>query len=303
MSFARNARGVAGGLIWDRVLGEPPNGIHPVALFGRAMGWLERRVWADSRLNGLGYAVAGVALGATAGAATRSTTVAVGVSVAGRELRRVAKTIEDALIAGDLNEARRLLPSLVGRDPSGLDESQIAAAVIESLAENMVDAVVAPVWWGLLLGAPGAAGYRAINTMDAMVGHRSERYENFGRAAARLDDVANLAPARLFALVVALVSPRQAGAIARIVRRDAAAHPSPNAGVAESAVAAALGRQLGGQLRYGSRVEDRPLLGDGPRPGPADVARARELTERVEVALLIGLIAMFPTRSHCGPAA
>lgn len=286
MSLSRNAAGVAGGLIWDRVLGEPPNVIHPVALFGRAMGWVERGLWADNRIPGAGYAAVGLTLGAAAGAATRSTTVAVGVSVAGRELRRVAGTIEEALLAGDLEQARELLPSLVGRDPSELDESQISAAVIESLAENMVDAVVAPVWWGLWLGAPGAAGYRAINTMDAMVGHHNERFEHFGWAAARLDDLANLAPARLFALVVALMSPSRVVEIAKIVRRDAGGHPSPNAGVAEAAVAAALGRQLGGQLRYGDRVEDRPLLGDGPRPGPADVARARELTERVEIALL-----------------
>lgn len=297
--LCRHAAGVAGGLVWDRVIAEPPNVIHPVALFGRGMGWLESHIWADARLPGLGYAVVGVALGAAAGAATRSSAVAVGLSVAGAQLRSVAQGIEESLLAGDLDEARAQVPSLVGRDPSELDESQIAAAVIESLAENMVDAVVAPVCWGLWLGAPGAAGYRAINTMDAMVGHHSQRFENFGWAAARLDDLANFAPARLFAVLVALLSPSRAIDIARIVRRDARAHPSPNAGVAEAAVAAALGRQLGGPLRYGDRVEDRPLLGAGPRPGPVDVARARELTERVEL-MLLALLAT--TAIRCRPA-
>lgn len=179
---------------------------------------------------------------------------------------------------------------LVGRDPSGLTESEVAAAVIESLAENSVDAVVAPVVWGLVAGAPGVLAYRAVNTMDAMVGHRSERFAQFGWAAAQTDDAMNWVPARGFAVLVAVARPATAVRVVRSVRRDAAAHPSPNAGVAETAVAAALGRQLGGTLRYGERVEHRPLLGDGPRPEAADIARARVLvddTERIMVAVLV----------------
>src|SRR5205085_956363 len=123
-------------------------------------------------------------------------------------------------------------------------------------------------------GAPGALGYRAVNTMDAMVGHRSTRYARFGWASARLDDAANFVPARATAMLVVLVRPGAATAIRAAVRNDARAHPPPNAGVAEAAFAAALGVQLGGPLRYGTRTERRPLLGRGPRPEPADIERA-----------------------------
>ncbi len=166
----------------------------------------------------------------------------------------------------------------------------MAAAVIESLAENSVDAVIAPAFWAVVAGAPGAAAYRAVNTMDAMVGHRNDRYRKFGWAAARLDDIANDLPARIFATLVAAVAPDRARAIRTAVRRDAAAHPSPNAGVAEAAVAGALGRELGGPLRYGATVENRPRLGTGPRPTPADIPHAIAIAAKVEtivVALLI----------------
>ncbi|MGN6695557.1 MAG: cobalamin biosynthesis protein [Aquihabitans sp.] len=278
------------GLLLDRLLGEPPR-FHPVAGFGTAMGAVERRTWRDDRGAGVAYTALGVALGAAAGIAVRSTAVAVAVSSAGRELRRVAAAIGDRCTADDLAGARAALPSLVGRDPSELDHAGIAAAVIESLAENAVDAVVAPALWGAALGAPGAAGYRAVNTMDAMVGHRSERYERFGWSAARLDDVANLVPARAFALLVTAVRPARAGAIAAAIRTQAGAHPSPNAGVAEAAVAAALGIELGGTLRYGDRVEDRPRLGSGPRPEPADIGRAIALVDQVELLLTALLLA------------
>jgi adenosylcobinamide-phosphate synthase len=133
--------------------------------------------------------------------------------------------------------------------------------------------------------------YRAINTLDAMVGHRSARYRNFGWASARLDDVANLVPARLTAMLVALVRPRAAAAITRTIRRDAPAHPSPNAGVAEAAFAAALGVELGGPLRYGDRLERRPRLGTGPRPGIDDINRAITLQSHVELAMVGALVA------------
>ena len=295
--FGRRSLAVAAGLLLDRVFGEPPAAVHPVADFGRVMLHLERTSWADRRGAGVRYTAIGIALGAGAGALGRSTAGAVALTSAGRELRRVAAGIGDQLIAGDLEAARAALPSLVGRDPSELDASGGAAAVIESLAENTVDAVVASAFWGLVAGAPGAGAYRAINTMDAMVGHHSARHERFGWAAARTDDVANLLPARLFALLVAAQVPGRAAEVWRIVRRDAGAHPSPNAGVAEAAVAAALGRQLGGPLRYGERLEERPRLGDGPRPGATDVVRARELVDRVEWSL-IGLLVAVAVVDH-----
>ena len=274
--------GVAVGLLGDRITREPPNEVHPVAWFGAGMGALEERVWADRRDAGVLYTVVGVAVGAVAGTRMRSLSTVVSVVVAGGELRRTARHIAAALDHNDLGLARDRLPALVGRDPSEFDASAISAAAIESVAENSVDAVFAPAFWGLVAGAPGAAAYRAINTMDAMVGHRSVRYERFGWAAARLDDVANWVPARLFALCVAVQQPARAQVIAELVRRDASTHPSPNAGVAETAMAAAIERQLGGPLRYGERVEQRPRLGDGARPQPADVERAVRIADRAE---------------------
>ncbi len=273
------------GLLVDRVAGEPPAAVHPVAVFGRAMGWVERGLYRDSRRAGVAYAATGCALGVLTAAAVPAAMVVAGAA-AGRELRRTALGVGDALSAGELDRARALVPALVGRDPSALDASGIAAAVIESVAENTVDAVVAPVWWAAIAGGTGAAVYRALNTMDAMVGHRSPRYERFGWASARLDDVANFVPARVTALLVALVRPGAAGVVLRAVREQAGAHPTPNAGVAEAAFAAVLGRELGGPLRYGDRHEDRPRLGWGPRPTPADIPRAVGLSSQIEAALL-----------------
>ncbi|MEL7157672.1 MAG: cobalamin biosynthesis protein, partial [Actinomycetota bacterium] len=182
-------------------------------------------------------------------------------------------------------------PWLVGRDPTELDPSGVAAAVIESVAENSVDAVIAPVFWAVVAGPPGAAAYRAINTMDAMVGHRNDRYRNFGWAAARIDDVANYLPARILALLIAAQAPNRAIEILAAVRFQAPAHPSPNAGVAEAAMAAALGRELGGPLRYGSEAEIRPRLGAGPRPDPNDIPVAVRIANRAELAA-IGILAL-----------
>lgn len=253
---------------------------------------LEEKLWQDNRGHGLAYTAVGVIAGAASGRIVRSTALAVAIASAGRELRKVAATIEEACLAEDLDEARRRLPALVGRDPSELDESGIAAAVVESLAENMVDAVVAPVFWGAVLGAPGALGYRAINTMDAMVGHKSDRYRNFGWASARLDDAANFLPARVFALGVAAAAPSRSAEIRNAIASTASGHPSPNAGVAEAAVAGALGCELGGPLRYGDLVDNRPRLGSGPRPQPADIASTRALVTRVENLLLAAMFAL-----------
>ena len=161
----------------------------------------------------------------------------------------------------------------------------VARAVIETLAENTVDAVTAPLFWAAVGGAPAVLAHRAVNTLDAMVGHRTERYRRFGWAAARADDVANWVPARLTGLAVAAVRPSRAGAIARAVRRDAPAHPSPNGGVVEAAFAAALGVRLGGRNTYGDVVEDRGTLGTGPPPGSADIRAAIHLA-RSTVAML-----------------
>jgi adenosylcobinamide-phosphate synthase len=264
--------------------------VHPVAAFGRLMQAIERAMYANTRARGVAYTMTGVAIGAVAGRVVRSRAAAVALASAGNELRTTAARVADALFADDVVRARQLVPALVGREPTVLDASGLAAAVIESLAENSVDAVVAPALWAVTAGAAGALAYRAVNTMDAMVGHHSPRYENFGWASARLDDVANFVPARVTALLVALVRPRAVAKIWDTVRRDAPAHPSPNAGVAEAAFAAALDVQLGGPLRYGAREEVRPLLGTGPRPHASDIRRAIALASHVELAL-VGLVA------------
>ncbi|MBM3683267.1 MAG: cobalamin biosynthesis protein CobD [Actinobacteria bacterium] len=282
----RRAGGVALGLLWDRLVPEPPDAFHPVARFGSLMAELERRRYADRRSRGVAHAVAGLAVGAAAGTLV-PTAVAVGVVAAPRMLGSTAREIGDLLVAGDLDGARQALPGLVGRDPSTLDEGGIARAVVESVAENAVDAFAAPVFWALVGGRAAATAHRAVNTLDAMVGHRSARYERFGWASARLDDVAAWVPARLVVLGVVVLRPRRAGAILRAVRTQAPAHPSPNAGVAEAAFAAALGVRLGGELRYGDRVEVRPTLGEGDPPTAADVARAVRLLD--ELVLLTAL--------------
>lgn len=280
----------AAGLVADRLFGEPPLRPHPVSLFGRAMRGVESKLWRDSEVAGVVHAGAGVAVGLAVGAAVRSTAGAVYLAVAGRALADAARGVRDALDAGDLEAARGRLPALVGRDPTGLDEKELVRATVESVAENTVDAVVAPVLWGVVAGAPGALGYRAVNTMDAMVGHRDARHERYGKAAARLDDAAGWVPARATALLVAAVRPRAAKGVWRAVREDAPAHPSPNSGVAEAAFAAALGLRLGGENRYGDRVEVRPALGDGRPPELADIDAAIHLASDVAWALTAALL-------------
>lgn len=281
----------AAGIVADQLLGEPPDSLHPVAAFGRAMQGVERRLYRDGLAAGLAHAAVGAAIGVAAGRVVRSTAAATWSAVAGKSLLDIAAGIGTLLDAGDLDGARAALPSLVGRDPSGLDDKEIARAVVESVAENTVDAVVAPALWAVAGGAAGVLAHRAVNTMDAMVGHRNDRYRRYGRAAARLDDVAAWVPARVTAALVAACRPASARDVWAAVRRDAPAHPSPNSGVAEAAFAAALGLRLGGESRYGDRVEVRPALGAGRPPEAADIAAAVRLSREVTLALAGALAA------------
>ncbi len=279
----------------DLVFGDPRRG-HPVAAFGRAAMALDRVAHRPTRRAGAAYAgvlVGGVvAVGALLERRLPRTpirAVALWTALGARSLMREADAVADLVEAGDLDGARGRITSLVGRDPDALDAAGLCAAAIESVAENTVDAVVAPLLWSAVAGAPGALGHRAVNTLDAMVGHRSPRYARFGTAAARADDVANWPAARLTAALTVLLGDDR-GAALRAWRRDAPAHPSPNAGRAEAAFAGALGIRLGGTLAYGGRVEHRPRLGDGREPGPADVRRAVRLAWTVSAAA--GAIAM-----------
>ncbi|MCD2196568.1 cobalamin biosynthesis protein [Actinomycetospora endophytica] len=301
------ATGLLLGVIADAVLGDPRRG-HPVALFGAGAARLEQAWWADSRRRGAAYAGALVGGAVLGGAllertAARSavgrvvvTAVATWAVLGGRSLAGEGSSLGGELAAGDLDAARRRLPSLCGRDPSSLDADGLARAALESVAENTSDAVVAPLVWGAVAGVPGLLGYRAVNTLDAMVGHLSTRYARFGWASAEADDVANAVPARLAALLAAGTAPVVGGrprAALGAWRRDAARHPSPNAGPVEAAFAGALGRRLGGRTVYPYGVQDRPVLGSGPPPRVPDLRRAVRLSRAVTVgaALVAGAVA------------
>ena len=220
----------------------------------------------------------------------------------GRSLRREATTIADQLSAGDLVAARPQVRNLVGRDTSELGADEIARATVESVAENTSDAVVAPLLWGAVAGVPGLLGYRAMNTLDAMIGHHSPRYERFGWAAARLDDLVNWVPARVAGLAAAVAAPLVGGSPAdalAAVRRDAGQHPSPNAGVVEAAFAGALGVRLGGRNVYAGRVEERGVLGNGRAVEVGDIARANRLARAVSAtSLAFALLLAFLLRGE-----
>jgi adenosylcobinamide-phosphate synthase len=307
------ATGLLLGHAADAVLGDPRRG-HPVAGFGGVAGALERRLWAPSRARGTAYAallvggaaLLGVAAERAAGHARARTLVLAAATwtvLGGRSLWREADAVAAHLERGDLAAAREQVTHLVGRDTTRLSAEEVARACVESVAENTSDAVVAPLLWGAALGTPGLLGYRAANTLDAMVGHRSERYERFGWASARFDDLLNLAPARAGGLLAALAAPLVGGsprAALRAVRRDARQHPSPNAGVVEAAFAGSLGVRLGGVNVYAGHVEDRGTLGDGRPVEVADVARAVRLaraTSLLSLAVAVG-VALVPRRAR-----
>jgi adenosylcobinamide-phosphate synthase len=289
--------GIAGGLGLDALLGDPRRG-HPVAAFGSVAARTERAVHRDSRAVGTAYALllsGGAALASglvgrrvhNPYVRTALTAAATWSAVGGTTLRREALTMHALLEEGDLEGARERLPHLCGRDPAGLQLRDLARATVESVAENTSDAVVGPLLWGAVAGVPGLVGYRAVNTLDAMVGHRSPRYEQFGWASARLDDLANLAPARLTAALAVVLAPLVDGRpteARRVWVRDGHKHPSPNAGPVEAAFAGALGRTLGGRLSYDGQVEERPLMGNGPSPTVEDIPRAVRLSTAVGLA-------------------
>jgi adenosylcobinamide-phosphate synthase len=310
------ALGLAIGWAADQVVGDPRRW-HPVAGFGSAATILERRTYAARRAAGVAHVAllvgAASGLGVLAERATRRagvahtllTAVATWAVLGGRSLTREAEAIDAQLARGDLAAAQVQVRNLVGRDTESLDADGVARACIESVAENTSDAVVAPLLWGGLMGVPGLLGYRAVNTLDAMVGHRSPRYAEFGWAAARLDDVANWVPARVTA-GLALISgwPRVPGRAREgwhAIRRDAPAHPSPNGGVVESAFAGVLGVTLGGTNVYGGRAEDRGTLGTGHAATRADIDATTRLARFVSAGALacaVGLAALAGRRAR-----
>lgn len=216
--------------------------------------------------------------------------------IASRSLYAHVAAVARPLSADDIAAARIAVSQIVGRDPAQLDEAGVARAALESLAENASDGVTAPLFWGALFGLPGLAAYKAVNTLDSMIGHRNDRYGAFGGFAARLDDVANLIPARLTGLAFAAVSGGTSAL--RTMLRDAGRHRSPNAGWPEAAMAGALGVRLSGPRLYGDRVSDEPWLNAAaPDPTPDTLKRGLNLYLRAMVLLAVLLAATAWIRS------
>jgi adenosylcobinamide-phosphate synthase len=300
----RGARvtGALAGYLADLLFGDPQRG-HPVAVFGAAAAALERVTYRDTRIAGAVHAgVLAGALGLFGAGLQRgcgrrgrlwsvaATAAATWIALGGTSLARIGLRMVNLLEGGDVEAARRLLPSLCGRDPASLDAAGLTRAALESVAENTSDAAVAPLLWAAVGGLPAVLAYRGINTLDAMIGHRSPRYARFGWAAARLDDAASYIPARVAAALVVMCAPVVGGsplAAARAWRHDAARHPSPNAGVVEASFAGALGVRLGGPTQYRYQLQIRPVLGDGRQPTVADLRRAVLVSRVVQTAAAV----------------
>jgi adenosylcobinamide-phosphate synthase len=295
---ATRAVGLLLGVAADAVFGDPRRH-HPVASFGRLAATVERACYAEHRLAGLVYTSVLVGGAAAAGSVLEragrgraavqvaGTALATWIALGGDSLAEEGAAMARALDAGDLGAARTRLPHLCSRDPDDLDLAGMARASVESIAENTSDAIVAPLVWGAVAGAPGLLAYRAANTLDAMVGYRSPRYRRFGWAAARLDDLANLLPSRVAAGLTTLCAPVVGGSARgawQAWRRDAPAHPSPNAGQIEAAFAGALEIRLGGRTVYSHGIEQRPVLGHGRTPDAGDLTRGVELSRVIGLA-------------------
>jgi adenosylcobinamide-phosphate synthase len=310
------------GTLLDRIVGDPDwlwrRWPHPVVWIGTAIGWMDRRFnredlsFAARRRNGvvavIALLAAAIALGAGLHALLAGLGVAgivleaivVGVFLAQKSMAEHVRRVAEALASGGLIAGRRAVSMIVGRDPDQLDEAGVCRAAIESLAENASDGIVAPWLFFLFFGLPGLFAYKALNTADSMIGHMSERHRAFGWAAARLDDLANLLPARLNALAFALVAPtlpasRGLAYAWGIARRDAGLHRSPNAGWPEAAAAAALGLAFGGPRRYGALVVDAPLLHPEGRlqATAADIDRSIVLLRRLSNLLIAAALLLF----------
>jgi adenosylcobinamide-phosphate synthase len=288
-------------VLLDAWLGEPRRA-HPLVGFGRVAKWMEQRVYADKRMAGIlawSLAVSPVVLllwgiqhlmptWASWSVAVAMLYLALGWRSLGEHARPVAKALEN----DDLDAARRAVGRMVSRDTAALNHGQVAAAATESVLENGNDAVFGALFWFAVLGAPGALLYRLANTLDAMWGYRTSRYENFGWAAARIDDVLNFLPARLAALTYALCG-RFKGAW-RCWHTQAPQWDSPNAGPVMAAGAGALGVRLGGPAPYHGVWELRPELGEGDSPDAASIVRAlRMLFDGVLIWLLAALLLGF----------
>jgi len=299
------------GAALDLIVGDPPWLPHPVRLIGRLALWGEPRCRALLRNEYLAGAVFALGLVALSGGAValfiwglgQIHPVVAGIAMvyfmyaglAMRDLAREASTVWQALQADNLAMARQRLSRIVGRDTEQLETPEIVRGAVETVAESAVDGVLAPLFFAALGGAPLLWAYKAINTLDSMVGHREEPYTRFGWMAARMDDVANFIPARLallFFVTGALVGGGQAGRCWHIGRRDGHKHPSPNAGISEAAMAGALGVRLGGKNTYDGVENIRPYVGDPVQSlVPACIPQAIRIMYATSILALLVFVA------------
>lgn len=302
-THTHRAAGLLAGYVTDLFVGDPQR-LHPVAGFGRVAERFEEVMYRDDRSAGLVYALTLIGGSAVFGRRSRkATTIAITTwtALGGTSLLNAAEAMASHLEADDIAGARALVPSLCGREPNSLDEAGLVRAALESVAENTADATVAPLFWGAVAGGAGVAAYRAANTLDAMVGYRNIRYYRFGWASARIDDALNYLPARLCGLLIVACAPTVGGSSREAIRawrEDAHKHPSPNAGVVESAMAGALGVSLGGTTVYAYGTEERPKLGDGPAPNVDDLRRAVKLSAAVQTASALSSAALAVAVGH-----
>ena len=305
-----HAGAVIAALLLDRLVGDPRRLRHPVEVMGWAISRMEakwnrktlapwQRRWLGGLMAGLVVLFSALVTWGLIAAMARVSPVFAGLcdvwlistTIAWKGLRDAGRNVAHALANKGKLEARVEVGKIVGRDTGSLDESEIVRATVETLAENIVDGVIAPVFYGLIGLAPLAMAYRAVNTLDSMVGYKHERYRDFGLISARLDDVANWLPARLtggMMLIALFFLKMDAGAGFRILRRDAKKHPSPNGGIPESIVAGGLGVRLGGYNSYHGERSFRAYLGDDLRPlRKEDIGRAIRVVEGVALLALL----------------
>lgn len=275
---------IAIGFILDRVIGDPSNWPHPVRWIGTLISKLTAVLNKGGArvLKGAGmlfitvFLVTGVVLAIVsfayqlhiaAGIAVEAILVEIGL--AQKSLKDAALEVHNPLVADDMDEARTKLSWIVGRDTDKLEEGEIARGTIETVSENTADGITSPLFWAFLFGAPGLWLYKAVNTLDSMIGYKDDRYREFGKFSARADDVLNYIPARITGFLILLVSPNEGGIPfrKRFVgwRKDARNHPSPNSGFLEAATAWQLGVTLGGKSTYRGVVSERPEIGPGLR--------------------------------------
>lgn len=302
-------------LIADAIIGDPPalwaRIPHPVVIIGQGIGFLDRRMnRSNDRKEGVAALCILLVLSGMAGVCLHlgarwlpgglvAECAIVTILLAQRSLYDHVNAVALAFRDGGLEAARGAVSQIVGRDPSRLDEAGVSRAAIETTAENFSDGIIAPAFWYLLGGLPGILVYKAVNTADSMIGHRTPRHEQFGWAAARLDDLMNLVPARLSAVLIwvaSLLPGFDRRGAARAIREDAAHHRSPNAGWPEAAMAGALGLALAGPRHYASgKVEDAWMNRSGdPDAGPAHIGQSLRLFWAACAihGLVVGVIAL-----------